>query len=667
MTEIESENKALSTPETPTTPTTEPVEGDSTREPTIEQNLPIPSTETNDHNSLEPTAPEEVFTSFTQAGLNAKLLLAIHNAKWERPSEIQSLCLPHTLKGRDVVGYAQTGSGKTGVFLLTIGHRLSQNNDKTTPNKPTSPRAIILTPTRELSVQIQEESERLLGSLGLKSISVYGGTNMEQQIKSLAKGVDLVTATPGRLRDLVQRKLIDLSGVEIFVCDEADRMFDMGFVEDVKFFLEQTAESTQRLMFSATANEKVAGLIHANLKDPAQISLHIENSLPKSLTQIAYICSIENKFLLLLSMLQNHQPEAALIFTNTKVVASWLDYKLKGNQLECEVITGDLPQAKRMKLINRIKKGEVKLLIATDVASRGIHIEGLTHVYNFDVPEDPAAYVHRIGRTGRAEAAGTSYTLVCDEYGHGYEAIKDILGEDLATPTWPDWDYSDVEDKTGNPFLDPNSSLYKDVVPSSQKPSERESTSLRSHGDSVRRDGATSRPRNEHRGRPEKHKEESITAKSKQTQQTPTTREKPTIRKETQTAENSTSILGIVRHFFSLLNPFSKKTKASAQDTRNMTKATGTPPKGPGKTREEERKRPRKEETRRDASKRRMYNDKRSTSNNPGRKKPSSRNSNRPENHSNNRNNNEYRPRRDVRGSSRPLPKKRPRRNQEEH
>lgn len=645
-----------------------PLEEINTVTPAEAANPTLPHDE---DSATEPELQEEdVFHSFTQAGFNAKLLLSIRNAGWERPSEIQSKCLPHTLKGEDLVGYAQTGSGKTGVFLLTVGHRLTTGAEPVhQKNTPPTPRAVILTPTRELAVQISEEAERLLGALSIRSTAVFGGASMEQQISDLGKGAQLVVGTPGRLKDLYKRKEIDFSQVELFICDEADRMFDMGFIDDVKFFLDKTPENTQRLMFSATANPKIAALIKEHLKKPIQISLHLENSLPESLTQIAYICSIENKFLVLLSMLQKHNPNSALIFTNTKVVASWLQYKLNGNDMSTEVLTGDLAQSKRIKLINRIKNGEVKFLIATDVASRGIHIDGLTHVYNFDVPEDPAAYVHRIGRTGRAEAAGTSYTLVCDEYGHGYDAIRSILGDDLATPTWPDWDLSTTIDKSDNPYLNPESNLYKDTVPQTFKKEERTIENRTRQGatqDSPRPDKMPQNKERDHRQSQHNNTDLRTTADNK----THSAARTNTDRLSTESKQSSTSILKVVKYFFSLLNPFRSAQKTEVNSKNSKTNKNSKPTQAAAKTNrtgpKRERQRPR-DDNQKASRNRHPEQTEGEKRHHPGggHRRPNHRNS-LPHNHENGpRHKNQsttggYQPRRDPRGSSRPMPKKRP-------
>jgi len=263
----------------------------------------------------------------------------------------------------------------------------------------------------------------------------------------------MIVATPGRLKDFFQRKMVDLSQVKIFICDEADRMFDMGFIDDVEFFLDKIPEEAQKLLFSATTNDNVKELAFEYLNHPAYISVNPEVITPEAIEQHAIICDSSNKLRVMLGLLKEHNPVCAIVFTNTKMTAEWLHYKLSGNGIDVDLITGDLPQKKRIQLIQRIKEGKVKALIATDVASRGLHISKVSHVYNFDVPDDPANYVHRIGRTARAGAKGSSYTLVCEDYGENIRAIQEMLGTQVHLKgEWFDPKYLDIKDESGNPY-----------------------------------------------------------------------------------------------------------------------------------------------------------------------------------------------------------------------
>lgn len=398
----------------------------------------------------ENTPPKLKTLKFDQLGLNKDLVASIEKAKWTEATPVQTLCLPYTLKKRDVAGFAQTGTGKTGVFLITFAH-LFLESEKTNSK---SPFAVVIAPTRELALQIEEDAKDLFKSLNFKTIAIFGGVDYDKQIKAIKSGVNLIVATPGRLKDFIQKKVISLKETQLFICDEVDRMFDMGFIDDVEFFLSQLPEKTQKLIFSATTNEKVKELAFEYLENPEYISVNPEVIAPESLVQHAILCELKDKLKVTIGLINEHKPNRAIIFTNTKLVANWLQYKLAGNGIPSDIITGDLPQRKRIALVQKIKRGEIKILIATDVASRGIHISGVTHVYNFDLPDDPANYIHRIGRTARAGSEGASFSLVCDEYGENFDKIKEMLKGAAPEAEWYDPKYLDIKDKAGNPFDD---------------------------------------------------------------------------------------------------------------------------------------------------------------------------------------------------------------------
>lgn len=395
-------------------------------------------------------------SEFSEAALTSEVLAAVSAMGWTKPTVVQGMCLPYTLRGRDVAGFAQTGTGKTGVFLITIAQRLLAEaaTHVEGEKKSTSPRAVVIVPTRELAIQIMEEATTLFGTLNLSTLAIYGGMEWEEQASKLQRGVDLLVATCGRLKDYYEKKFFDFSVTNIFVCDEVDRMFDMGFVTDVEIFLEQLPPTCQRLFFSATSNDKVKELSFEYLTKPVYISAQTDEMTPTNIEQHALLCETPDKLKVLLGLLAEHKPERSIIFTNTKLTAAWLQYKLRGNGIQVDLITGDLPQTKRIQLIKRIKQGEIKALIATDVASRGLHISDVSHVYNFDLPDDASNYVHRIGRTARAGAKGKAYSLVCEEYGANFLAIQELLGKDTPKPTWPDTAYLQMADKAGNPFED---------------------------------------------------------------------------------------------------------------------------------------------------------------------------------------------------------------------
>jgi ATP-dependent RNA helicase RhlB len=393
-------------------------------------------------------------TSFEDAGLSADVIAAVRKIGWDQPTPVQGMCLPLTTKGRDVAGFAQTGTGKTGVFVMTVAERLyGQDAAKRDRKDVAVPEVLVLTPTRELTMQIDDDAQKVIATLGISSVPVFGGVDLEKQAAAFKDGPRMIVATPGRLKDFYQRKLIDLSQVKIFICDEADRMFDMGFIDDVEFFLDKIPEDAQKLLFSATTNDNVKELAFEYLNQPAYISVNPEVLTPELIDQHAVICDTSNKLRVILGLLREHKPDCSIIFTNTKMTAEWLHYKLSGNGIDVDLITGDLPQKKRIQLIHRIKEGKVKALIATDVASRGLHISKVTHVYNFDVPDDPANYVHRIGRTARAGAKGSSYTLVCEDYGENIRPIQEMLSPQVQLKgEWFNPEYLEINDMAGNPY-----------------------------------------------------------------------------------------------------------------------------------------------------------------------------------------------------------------------
>jgi len=414
--------------------------------------------------------PPEAFLAFESAPIVDAVRTAIREIGWEKPTPVQGLCLPHTLAGKDVAGFAQTGTGKTAVFLITAAHRLLAARGQPGFNE-TSPSCIIMTPTRELAIQIESDAQTLFKPLGISSLAVYGGIDYEKQAKHLREGVNVIVATPGRLKDYLNKKVLNLDNCQIFVCDEADRMFDMGFISDVEFFMDKIPENCQRLLFSATTNDEVKELAFEYLNKPEYISVNPESLTPENIDQQAIICEAKNKLQVMLGLLRDQAPKCSIIFTNTKVAAEWLHYKLTHNGVGTDIITGDLPQRQRINLIHRIKQGEVKALIATDVASRGLHIAGVTHVYNFDLPGEAQNYVHRIGRTARAGAHGSAISLVCEDYGHNLAEINKLLGERLTIKTeWFDQSYLDIQDKAGNPFQDSESRLSRDRGGDHHKP-----------------------------------------------------------------------------------------------------------------------------------------------------------------------------------------------------
>jgi ATP-dependent RNA helicase RhlB len=391
-----------------------------------------------------------VAADFQILDLHEGVKAALRRVKYHKPTEVQALCLPHTLEGKDVAGFAQTGTGKTAVFLITAAHRLL--NEQLKSGEKGAPAVLVLVPTRELAAQIEAEATSLYAELKINTMSVFGGSaDIDKQTRALQKKVDVVVATPGRLFDLHRQGAVSFDSVGLLVCDEADRMLDMGFIDDVEKVLSMVAENSQKMFFSATGSEKVHELAFEYLNNPEYIETTPEQITPERIKQWCYAARAEEKFSVLLGSIRKENPTCAIVFTNTKVVAEWVGFKLASNGIEAEALTGDIPQNRRMALIKQIKEGQLKVLVATDVLSRGLHVPGLSHVYNFDVPDEAESFIHRIGRTARAGEKGNAITLVCEDYGYNMGAVEDLLG--FPVPVRPiESAFLSTEDKSEFPF-----------------------------------------------------------------------------------------------------------------------------------------------------------------------------------------------------------------------
>jgi ATP-dependent RNA helicase RhlB len=346
------------------------------------------------------------------------------------------------LEGRDVTVQSRTGTGKTAAFLLTILQKFSQNGEK-------RHKALIVAPTRELAVQIETEAELLASGLELNIASFYGGVGYKSQVRDIEEGVDVIIGTPGRLIDFSGSKKHFLQNVDILVIDEADRLFDMGFLPDLKKIMRKLAgpKERQTMLFSATLGMKVQQLAWEFLYEPKEIVIDNDRVTVDEITQVLYHVASNEKLQLLLGILERDKPESTLIFTNTKHAAVKLAKRLRINGYHAEYIMGDLPQKKRLSIIEKIKNGEIDLLVATDVAARGLHINDLDMVVNYDIPEDPENYVHRIGRTARAGKSGKSVTLACERLVYGLEAIESFIGMKIPSEV-PDPKLLETEDKS---------------------------------------------------------------------------------------------------------------------------------------------------------------------------------------------------------------------------
>ncbi len=367
---------------------------------------------------------------FEELDIPPQVLEGIRAAGFTECTPVQALTLPETLRGRDIAAQAQTGTGKTAAFLISVFSRMLRQHS---PSKGPSPRALVIAPTRELVVQIDAEARVLGGPAGFRILPVYGGVDYIKQREETAKGVDMLIGTPGRLIDYLKQKVYSLKKTEFLVIDEADRLFDMGFIADLRFLLRRMSpySSRQSMLFSATLSHRVLELCYEHMNNPQRFSVTPEQLTVESIRQEIYHVSISEKFGLLLGILRHEPGGRYLIFCNTKAAAERLEVLLNANGFPTAAITGDLPQKKRMKVLQRFRDGTIPILAATDVASRGLHIEGVTHVINYDLPQDPEDYVHRIGRTARAGATGKAISLACEEYVHSLPDIEDYIRQKI--------------------------------------------------------------------------------------------------------------------------------------------------------------------------------------------------------------------------------------------
>jgi len=371
---------------------------------------------------------------FADLKLHPNLLAGVRELGFTRPTPIQADAIPPALAGRDVLACAQTGSGKTAAFMLPI---LSRLMDK--PRGRT--RALVIAPTRELAAQILEDLEDLAVHTPLNGAAIFGGVGMGPQEHAFRSGVDVIVATLGRLLDHFRQPYAKLDGLEVLVLDEADRMLDMGFLPDIRRVLRHVPAKRQTLFFSATMPPPIAALAREILRDPAMINLERQSNPPVGITQAVYPVAQELKSLLFLALLSRGDMNEALVFTRTKHRANRLCEFLVKRGIAAERIHGNRSQAQRTAALEGFKHGRFRVLVATDIAARGIDVEALGHVVNFDVPQVPEDYIHRIGRTGRADAVGDAFTLVARDEEGDLAAIERVLGKRLPRVTVPDFDY----------------------------------------------------------------------------------------------------------------------------------------------------------------------------------------------------------------------------------
>jgi len=354
--------------------------------------------------------------AFRDLNLHSDLYQGLEKAGFKVCTPIQAATIPIALNNDDVAGQAQTGTGKTAAFLLICMHKLLSNQiDKT--ERGTDPRCIILAPTRELAIQIHKDAIQLGGHTALKFGLAYGGVDYEKQRKSLTNGVDILIGTPGRIIDYFKQRVFKLHSIEVMVLDEADRMFDLGFIKDIRFLLRRMPkpERRQNMLFSATLSYRVMELAYEHMNNPEKIAIETKDITADSVEQRLYYPANTEKLPLLISLFNEHTPERSIVFTNTKHVARKVADRLNKKNIKAGLLSGDVPQKKRQRLLQRFKDGEFQAMVATDVAARGIHVDGVTHVFNFDLPQSGEDYVHRIGRTARAGSSGIAISFACED------------------------------------------------------------------------------------------------------------------------------------------------------------------------------------------------------------------------------------------------------------
>jgi len=369
---------------------------------------------------------------FHDFDLPVKLMHGIAQLGFQYATPIQAGCLPETLKGRDAIGKAQTGTGKSAAFLITIIDHIAKKPMRGGPDK-SFPRALILAPTRELALQIEKDTKDLCKYTPYTIVSLFGGTGYEKQKKGMAGSVDIIVATPGRLIDFKNQRLVDLSRVEILVIDEADRMLDMGFIPDIRKIVYSTPPKEQRqtLFFSATYSSDVMRLAEQWTKAPHHMEIEPEKVEASSVDQKIFLVTTDEKFPLLYNLIIGKKLTKVLVFTNRRDQARHLAEKLTKLNIKADLLSGEVAQNKRIRALEDFRSGKVEVLVATDVAARGLHIDEISHVINYTLPQDPEHYVHRIGRTGRAGATGISVSFACEDDSYYIPAIEELLGHKL--------------------------------------------------------------------------------------------------------------------------------------------------------------------------------------------------------------------------------------------
>lgn len=362
---------------------------------------------------------------FASLNLAAQLAANIDALGFQFCTPIQAQTLPISLAGRDVAGQAQTGTGKSAAFLIAIIQRILTLDMQDKPK----PQALVIAPTRELAIQIHHDAEGLIQNLPISMAVAYGGANYEQQRRDIGSGVDILIGTPGRLIDYLKQKVYSLEHTHTVVLDEADRMFDLGFISDMRFILRRCPPPDKRLtlLFSATLSHRVQELAYEHMNNPELVKIVSENVTAEGIAQSLYQPANSEKIPLLIGLMRQLAPPCSMVFTNTKRNAEQVCAYLLGNDIACAMISGDVPQKKRSRMLAEFASGQYKVLVATDVAARGLHIDGVTHVFNFDLPQSGEDYVHRIGRTARAGSHGCAISFACEDTAFNLIDIEEYI------------------------------------------------------------------------------------------------------------------------------------------------------------------------------------------------------------------------------------------------
>ena len=368
--------------------------------------------------------------SFKTLGLNPALAQGLTDAGFEFCTPIQARSLPLALNGKDVAGQAQTGTGKTIAFLLAVMQRLLTLNKS---GKSKHPRAIVLAPTRELAIQIHKDAKLIGKHTGLKLGLAFGGSDYTKQRDLIGQGVDILIGTPGRIIDYFKQRVFNLRAVEVMVLDEADRMFDLGFIKDIRFLLRRTPKPEKRLsmLFSATLSHKVSELAYEHMNLAQKVQVEPEKIVADKLTEVVFYPANEEKPALLIGLMRKTDSECCMVFVNTRKEAEQVWGFLRSNGFRVALLSGNVPQKKRIRLLEEFQTGKRQVLVATDVAARGLHIDGVSHVYNYDLPQDAEDYVHRIGRTARAGKKGEAISFACEEFAFSLPEIEKYIGHTI--------------------------------------------------------------------------------------------------------------------------------------------------------------------------------------------------------------------------------------------